>query len=212
MDPKNLIKRDKIYSVSSKKFYLDKNYRTAHWVGDYQLKELDTIDFYEIKQMNEEMEAELTESSEIDSKNNNLAVTEEANVDEAIPIYLKKERNKQAYRKTMDIDINKINTFEKKNKVNTIKLRPIYEVIDEAYFINSKIFSDDFLQQCKDNANDAQFIPLYMKNNIKLMETEQGLYSQVRMLRRKYLKFVAADKNKNEAKFKFQGQSARSQS
>ena len=37
--------------------------------------------------MNEEMEAELTESSEIDSKNNNLAVTEEANVDEAIPIY-----------------------------------------------------------------------------------------------------------------------------
>ena len=37
------------------------------------------------------------------------------------------------------------------------------------------------------------------------------LYAQVIMLRRKYLKFVAADKNKNEAKFKFQGQSARSQ-
>ena len=31
------------------------------------------------------------------------------------------------------------------------------------------------------------------------------------MLRQKYLKFVAADKKKNEAKFKFQGQSARSQ-
>ena len=31
------------------------------------------------------------------------------------------------------------------------------------------------------------------------------------MLRRKYLKCVAADKNKNGAKFKFQGQSARSQ-
>ena len=40
---------------------------------------------------------------------------------------------------------------------------------------------------------------------------EQGLYAQVVKLRRKDLKFVAANKNKNEAKFKFQGQSARSQ-
>ena len=31
------------------------------------------------------------------------------------------------------------------------------------------------------------------------------------MICRKYLKFVAADKNKNEAKFKFQGQYAISQ-
>ena len=31
------------------------------------------------------------------------------------------------------------------------------------------------------------------------------------VLRRKYLKFFATDKNKNGAKFKFQGQSARSQ-
>ena len=53
----------------------------------------------------------------------------------------------------MDIDINKINTFEKRNKVNRIKWRPIYEVIDEAYFIDSKFFSDDFMQQCKDNTN-----------------------------------------------------------
>ena len=37
--------------------------------------------------MIEEMEAELTESSEINSKTDNLAVTEEADVDEAIPIY-----------------------------------------------------------------------------------------------------------------------------
>ena len=35
--------------------------------------------------MNEAMEAELTE---MDSRTDNLAVTEEANVDEAIPIYL----------------------------------------------------------------------------------------------------------------------------
>ena len=43
------------------------------------------------------------------------------------------------------------------------------------------------------------------------MEMEQGLYAQVVKLSCKDLKFAATDKNKNEAKFKFQGQSARSQ-
>ena len=40
---------------------------------------------------------------------------------------------------------------------------------------------------------------------------EPGLYAQVVKLRQKYLKWIAENKNKNEAKFKFQGQSARSQ-
>ena len=39
----------------------------------------------------------------------------------------------------MSMDIDKINTFENRNKVNTIKCRTIYEIIDEAYFIGSKI-------------------------------------------------------------------------
>ena len=43
------------------------------------------------------------------------------------------------------------------------------------------------------------------------MAVEQELYAQVVKLRQKDLKFIAANKNKNEAKFKFQGQSARSQ-
>ena len=43
------------------------------------------------------------------------------------------------------------------------------------------------------------------------MAMEQSLYAQVVNILRKDLKFVATDKNKNEAKFKFQGQSARSQ-
>ena len=42
------------------------------------------------------------------------------------------------------------------------------------------------------------------------METEQGLYAQVVKLRPKCLKCMAENNNKNEAKFKFQGQSARS--
>ena len=43
------------------------------------------------------------------------------------------------------------------------------------------------------------------------MAMEQSLYAQVVKLRHKDLKFFATDKNKNEAKFKFQVQSARSQ-
>ena len=39
---------------------------------------------------------------------------------------------------------------------------------------------------------------------------EQSLYAQVIKFRRKDLKFDAADENKNESKFKFQGQSGRS--
>ena len=54
--------------------------------------------------------------------------------------------------------------LKNRNKVNTIKWRPI-----KAYFMDSRLFSDDFMQKCKDNANDAQFIPLEMENNINLM-------------------------------------------
>ena len=43
------------------------------------------------------------------------------------------------------------------------------------------------------------------------MAMEQILYSQVIRIRRKDLKFIVTDKNKIEAKFKFQGQSAGSQ-
>ena len=39
--------------------------------------------------MIEYMEAELNEFSEIDSKAENLTVTEEADVDESIPMYIK---------------------------------------------------------------------------------------------------------------------------
>ena len=61
------------------------------------------------------------------SKTENSAVTEEANVDEAITaeakaskdleIDLKYEQNTKAYEETMKIDIENINTFEKRNKL-----------------------------------------------------------------------------------------------
>ena len=72
-----------------------------------------------------------------------MAVTEEADVDEAIPIYLLKELNKQAYKKTMKIDIENINFFEKRHKVNTTQLGTIHEVIEEGYFKEYDIFLDD---------------------------------------------------------------------
>ena len=60
----------------------------SHWVGHTKIKELDNIDVFKRKQMIEYMEAELTEWSKINSKTDNLAVTEMADVNEAIPSYL----------------------------------------------------------------------------------------------------------------------------
>ena len=75
------LKRNKPYSDSSNKFYLNKNDRKYHWVGHSSLKELDTIDLFKRKHMIEDMEAEVTEASEINSKTDNLAVTGEADAD-----------------------------------------------------------------------------------------------------------------------------------
>ena len=111
----------------------------------------------------------------------------------------------------MNIDIEDIKTFEIRNKVNTIKWRILYEVIEEAYFKESGTFPDNFTKQCKDNANETQFIPNEIKNNINRISMEQGLYAQVVKLRRNNLKHIAENKNKNESKFKLQGLSARSQ-
>ena len=65
--------------------------------------------------------------------------------------------------------------------------------------------------KCKQFPNEPQNISGDVKINIKRMEMEQSLYAQVIKFRGKDLLFDAADKNKNESKFKFQGQSARSQ-
>ena len=105
----------------------------------------------------------------------------------------------------MSMDIENIDIFETINQVNTIKWRPIYEVKDEAYFIGSKICSEDFIKECKGNSNEASWYTTWGTNNIKRMTMEQGLYAQLIMLRWKDLEFVATDKTKNEAKFKFQG-------
>ena len=46
VDPKSTPKIVKLFSFSSKKLYIGKNGRTAHFLGYYKLKELDIDDFY----------------------------------------------------------------------------------------------------------------------------------------------------------------------
>ena len=85
------------------------------------------------------MESELTEASNINSKNDNSAVTEEENIDEAITAktkasnnmekFLKKNQNTQAYKDTTTIHIENNKILEKRNKVYTTQWRKIYEVI-----------------------------------------------------------------------------------
>ena len=58
----------------------------------------------------------------------------------------------------MGKDIENIDTYETRTKVNTTKWRPIYEVIYEAYIKESNILPDDFIRECKNNSNEAQFI------------------------------------------------------
>ena len=110
--------------------------------------------------MNEEMEAELTE---MDSRTDNLEVTEEAKVDEAIQIDLRKEQSTEAYKETISIDIENIHTFETRTKVNTKQCRPIYEVIDKSYVKGSKLFSDYCIKECKYNSNEARDITREVK-------------------------------------------------
>ena len=110
--------------------------------------------------MNEEMESELTKA---DSIPDNVAVSEYASVDESVPIEIRKERNTKSYKETMSKDIENIYTTE---------CRPIYEVINKAYTEYSKISPDDFIRECKNNSNKAQFIPREVKNSMNLMEME----------------------------------------
>ena len=75
------------------------------------------------------MESGLTGSLKKTKNTDNLAVAEEANVDEAITaesmsrndveIYFTEELKTRAYKYTMNIDIENIDTFENRKKVYT---------------------------------------------------------------------------------------------
>ena len=86
----------------------------------------------------------------MDSRLENLAVSEDESVDEAVPIDIRKERKTKSYEEKLRQDINNIDTYETRTKVNTTTWRPIYEVIDKAYIKDSNILPEDFIRECKE--------------------------------------------------------------
>ena len=107
---------------------------------------MNTDDFYQRKQTNEDMEVEM---KEMDVKQGKKAYSEDANVDEAIPIQIRKERTTEAYKETMNQDIKTIYKNDNRTVVQKTKWRPIYEVINEYYIKSSDIFPDEFIRKCK---------------------------------------------------------------
>ena len=91
------------------------------------------------------MEAEM---KEMDVKQGKKAYSEDANVDEAISIQIRKERTTEAYKETMNQDIETIEKNEIRRIVNKTQWRPIYEVIVEDYIKDSPIFPNNFIREC----------------------------------------------------------------
>ena len=87
VNPKSTTKRVKPFSVSSKKFYINNNHRTAHFVGHSKLTPLDCADFYERKEINENMENDMKRMNKKIVEN---PFKDDDNFDEAIPMQIRK--------------------------------------------------------------------------------------------------------------------------
>ena len=94
----------------------------------------------------------------MDVKQGKQAYSEDANVDEAIPIQIRKEITTEAYKETMGQDIETIDKYENRKIDNITQWRPIYEVIDEDYIKISNKFPDDFIIKCIQFPNEPQLI------------------------------------------------------
>ena len=81
-------------------------------------------------------------------------------------LIFKKERSTEAYEEPMSIDIENIDTFETRTILSTTKCTPIYEVIDKAYFIGYKNFSDDFIKEFKDDSDEGCDVPVEVKKGL----------------------------------------------
>ena len=114
VDSKSTTKRVKSFSFSSNKFYINNNDRTAHFIGHSKLTPLDIVDFYERKQINENMETEMKEMNEKLVEN---PFKDNDNFDEAIPIQIRKERTTEAYKDNMNEDIETIEKNENSKQI-----------------------------------------------------------------------------------------------
>ena len=107
-------------------------------------------------------------------------------------------------------DIDNIDNYETRTKVNTTKWTPIYELVDEAYIKGSKNFSDYFIKKCKDNSNEARDIPRDVKITLIEWKCNKDYMHKWSCYVERIWNFLQQIR-KNEAKFKFQGQFTRSQ-
>ena len=93
VNPKSRTKRVKPFSVSSNKLYINNNDRAAHFVGHSKLAPLHYADFYERKDVNENME---NETKEINEKLVEKPYNDDVNFDEAIPMQIIKRKNNRS--------------------------------------------------------------------------------------------------------------------
>ena len=66
---------------------------------------------------------------------------------------MEEEQNNLEYQETMMVDVENI----PKNKKNI--QRPIYELIHAPFFDKTNILPPEFLDKCKNNPNEPQFLP-----------------------------------------------------
>ena len=86
VNPKSTTKRVKPFLVSSNKLYINNNDRSAHFVGRSKLTPLDSVGFYERKQINENMD---TEMKVMNKKLMENPFKDDDNLDEVIPIQIR---------------------------------------------------------------------------------------------------------------------------
>ena len=113
-------------------------------------------------------------------------------------VTIEEERKTLEYQETMNLDIENIASSSQQI------WRSIYEVIDDTYLKKMKLFPTEFLDHCKKKINEPQNIPSEFKTVILKKALEQGLYTQVVMIRRKESDYIK-EKYKTK-KYNFQGQ------
>ena len=81
------------------------------------------------------------------------------------------------YQETINVDIG--NIASKKQPF----WMQIYEVIENSYFEETKLFPTRVFPQCRNNPNEPQNIPNEINAALQNIATEQGLYAQVVIIR-----------------------------
>ena len=81
----------------------------------------------------------------------------------------------------MNIDIENIDNIGNRHKNYTKQWRKSTKLYNKSYLMNMT-FSSEFFKNCKNNVNENHNLTIDVRNNIKRMATEQGLYAQVVML------------------------------